>query len=1031
MPRAHLKKFSQRGYLAGLGLAVILPALAAADVNDELATRGEDAMNKGRYDQAISLFEKIVTKSPTYVNIQSVKFDLAWCYYQRGLYDKALPLLTDLSGDRAPSKDIKEQSAFLTGECYTRLGASQTAKEQEKDRKKNLAKAIDLQTDFMKNYPASLNYAYALYGRAFAYYLANELDKAKADLDAVIARFGKSPIGVGAWYLMASLYSQQGLELIKAGKRDEAKATLDKARKVFDQLAKSDDNLALANDSNFSLAETWFDAEQYSDAIQYYRNVRPKDAVMKDLNARHEDLMSKIASEMAAKRDVKSLRNELNRVQGQYAAVQESPDPVINAYFRIADAYFRMKRYDEAIVICRHLLKFAKEKQYEQASFLIINGFIARKEVDLAAQAFEEFKAQAGADAPIAERTALSIGQLYFFQGNITTALQYFAESVDSFPNAKSIEDALYMKAACEFNLSQSDNLNESIEMYMDKFPKGHFMPNLLYFKAMNLAGANQWDDALGAIEELLVKFPKGTESFEAVDEAVYQKGVFLTQLKRSKEAIALYENFINNYKDSRLRPFALYQMSVAYNDAGELGKAVSVLEQLARDYPKTDIAPQALFRIGVMYYEKNEFETMSRAFERVTLEYPQNALNADAFFFMGWVGKEKLSNYDDAIEYLWQSLELTPHHERAPEIMFLIAQSCNEKAQRMGQPTVLPDEQRAVYKQSLLDSADACEALLVNYPASEQALSAIPGMADAIYSLARSRMMTDDEAAQYFAKAIARHKDDAGLQAQLMFSQGMFLMKNGEKDKALAAFKQALATAADVRLSSQMLLDYADASKEAASSLKDAEKASALQDAEAIYQRVLTDFASDPYAVAPATYGIADIQFLGGKEAAAEQAFKSVLTNFPWFEKGRQGKVKIAKIAELKQDYASAERMYTEVATQERSPEARVGAMLGVIRCQLFLAEQLEQQGNKAQALEKFTAADGSASRIIIMYEAYPEFIAEALYHKGRIYEMQKNNDLARQQYERLTKDFKQYSWAKLAEERLKTLPPAAPAQK
>ncbi len=122
-----------KGHVFLLMLAAVLPAFA--DMND-LAMRGEEAMNKGRYDRAISIFEKIVKTGQTYENIQSIKFDLAWCYYQRGHYAKAIPMLVELAGDRAPSEDMKEQSAFLLAECHTRLGASQIGKEQEKERKK-------------------------------------------------------------------------------------------------------------------------------------------------------------------------------------------------------------------------------------------------------------------------------------------------------------------------------------------------------------------------------------------------------------------------------------------------------------------------------------------------------------------------------------------------------------------------------------------------------------------------------------------------------------------------------------------------------------------------------------------------------------------------------------------------------------------------------------------------------------------------------------------------------------------------------
>lgn len=1004
----------QKPLLSCLLLAA-LPALA--DMN-EMAMRGEEAMKAGKYDQAISILEKITQTGQTYENILSVKFDLAWCYYQRGKYNQALPLLRDLSGDRAPSKDMKEQAAFLTAECHTRLGATLTGKENEKARRQNLDKAVELQTSYIREYPKSVNAPYALYGRAFAYYLQDDLDKAEQDLKDLLARYGNTSVGTVGQFLLASVYSQQGLRAIKDKKQAEAQPFLDKARKIFDELAKSNVNLALANDSNYSLADTWMQAEQYTEAMSYFRNVRTKNDVLKDLKARQDKLMSALAAEIARGGDTKAINNELGRVQGQYASVQDSPDLMITAYFRIAEIFFKLKRYDESNIIARHIMKFTKgTPQYQQAFFMVINGFIAQKNADAAASEYEDFKAMAGADVPAAERTALSIGQLYFVNNNIATALQYFIESVEAFPNGKGAEDAIYMKAACEFNLNMPESLSESIEMYMEKFPKGQFTPNLLYFKAVNLAGISQWNEALKTIDELLSLYPKGSESFEAIDEAFYQKGIYLTQLKKHKEAIQLFEDFQKRFKESRLMPFALYQMSVAYYDSGQIDKSVAILEKIARDFPKLDIAPQALFRIGVMYYEKNEFERMVQAFERVPSEFPNSPLATDACFFIGWVSKEKLNDFETAIRYLWQALESAPHHERAPEILFLIAQANSEKAQRMGQPTVLPDEQRAVYKQSLLDSADACEALLKNYPLSEQSISAIPGIADAIYSLLRFRMMTAGEAADYFASAVARHKDSPGLQAQLLFSQGMFLMKNAEKDKALAVFKQALATDPDVRLSAQMLLDYADASKEA----------SALPEAKAIYDRVMAEYSTDPYAVAPATYGLADILFLEGKDAEAEQEFMKVLKEFPWFEKGKQGKVKLAQIRERRKDYEAAERMYVEVASQERAPEARIGATLGVIRCQLVLAEQYEKQGKKAQALEKFTAADGSASKIIIMFEAYPAFVSEALWHKGRIFEMQKNFDKAREQYDRLVKDYAQYPWAKQAAERLKALPPPA----
>jgi len=61
--------------------------------------------------------------------------------------------------------------------------------------------------------------------------------------------------------------------------------------------------------------------------------------------------------------------------------------------------------------------------------------------------------------------------------------------------------------------------------------------------------------------------------------------------------------------------------------------------------------------------------------------------------------------------------------------------------------------------------------------------------------------------------------------------------LKQSEAYRAFLAAKPALATDPDVRLSAQMLLDYADASKEA----------SALPEAKAIYARGLAEYSTDP----------------------------------------------------------------------------------------------------------------------------------------------------------------------------------------
>ena len=331
----------------------------------------------------------------------------------------------------------------------------------------------------------------------------------------------------------------------------------------------------------------------------------------------------------------------------------------------------------------------------------------------------------------------------------------------------------------------------------------------------------------------------------------------------------------------------------------------------------------------------------------------------------------------------------------------------------------VLPEEKRALFRATLYDAAYAFEDLLANYPDSEQAQEAIPGMAKAIFDLVNYKQVTEDVGGQFFVKAIARHKDNATLAAQLSFGYGNFLMLNKQTDKALKAFKQAFATQTDVRLSPTMLASYAEALKEA----------NAPAEAETIYNKIIADFPNDPRALAPAWYGLADIKFRQNDFVAAKPAFEKVLKDFPWYEPGKQGKVKLAQIFEKNKDYAKAEAMFTDVWKQEKG-EARIGAMLGVSRCQLA---QVQSANKPANWKELIRVCSENLTKIIVLYEAYPDYCAEAYFLQGQACELISDTAKAKEMYYKITTDYKNYPAAKPAAERLQALggytPPAVAA--
>ena len=985
-------------------------AAALSATFNELAQMGDDAMKDGKYDMAIKHFEKIVAKGKTYENLLSIKFDLAWAYYLTGAFAKAIPLFDSLSGIRAPSESVRKQSLFLLAECHARLAGTQP--EGDSSRKKNLKNALKLHTKFQKAYPKNPNIPQSLYGRAYAYYLDRQLDNAEADLKSVINRFPANPTARDAMYLLGSVYSEHALDEIKQGNKKESKENIDKARDIFSKLSKAEgSNLAIANDSMFSLAETWFSAKLYLEAIRYYQQVRSKAEVLRNIKTIEINVRKKLAEAYGKKKETSLIRVEADKLRAQQNTVIESPDLMISSYFRIADGYYRIQRYDEVRAVCRHLLQFTQNKKQQQANFLIINSYLEEKNAQAADREFQGFQETFGRNVPMADTAGVAIGQLYVIDGDIENALLQFTKSVDEYPEGKMLEDAIYMKFSTQYMLEKYQGSKETISSYLKKYPDGKYVANALYYKAMCHASTGEWDEALKTISEVIERFPQATENFVEVDEAFFQKGWILSQMEKWSDAVENFETFLERFKESRLRPEAMYHLGVALNKADQFDKAKAVMESISKEYPDHYIAPLALYQVAVMYFEKEDFPHMAVAIEKLIQAYPEDRIVIDGYFWLGWISK-KDTDYDKAIENFKKCLEFDPKNERAPECMLSIAQSYNEKAKAMGLPTVLPDEKRAVYRSLLLKAARAFEVLMSNYPDSDQTLSSVPGIAGDIFDLVRFRQMTEADAVDYFKKAETRHKDDPGVRAQLLFSMGSFLMKNNDKEKALAAFKKSLATDPDVRLSPVMLSEYAEA-------LKDADS---LEQAENIYDKIIVDYADDPRALAPAWFGLADIKYRENNFEAAKELFEKVLKEFPWYEQGKQGRVKLATILERNKNYTEAEKMFEEVWKQEKG-EARLGAMLGVSRCQLAQARIAKKAGRTAAWRENIKVADENLTKIIVLFEAYPEYVSEALWIKGQAYELLGDKQKARETYSRLVLKYKKYKWVKLAKERLNEL--------
>lgn len=1004
---------------AGLLFAASARAQSPAD---ELAKAGEAAMAKGNYPEAIRNYEKLTTKYQSYEHTLEVKFDLAWAYYLTKAYTNALPLFEELSGPRAPSAEIREQSKYLTAESHAHVAG--TLPLEDAARKKHLTEAIERHTKFQVDNMQSPMYVPSLYGRAYAYYLDAQYDKAEADLNVILKTYASHPIAKDAPYLLANVFSQQGLALRKAGKKEEAQTFIEKARALFERLAadNANANLALSNDSVFSLAETWFNAQQFTDAIRYFRQVRDKADVLQNLKFRQERLQEQLAREIGTQQDTTLTKRELDKTKSQISAVREAPELTISAYFRIAQCFFNMNRRDEARLVCRHLLDFTEGEQRQQAYMLVIKSLIQDKKRDEAAAEFETFQQMFGVEAPIAEEVSLGLGQLFLVQGDPTNALLYFKKSMEEYPEGRAAEDSLFMKFTAEYVLGQYTNTIANANLYTNKFPKGARLANALYYKAMAQAMQNDWSNALAGITDVMKRFPDPAEGLVGADEMAFQKGWILAQAGKADEAIAQLKAFLEKHKDSKLAPQARYQLAQAQNTKGQLDEAGATLRSIAKDFPHHELGTMSLLQIAVFYFQKEDVPNAKKAFQDVIQAFPSHPVASESYYFLGWIAKNKDNQPDAAVSNYLQCIAVMPaNNAHAADCTLQIAGIYKEKTDKMGAVSVMTDDKKAAHRGLLLEAAKTHERLLVDYPLAPEVLDAIPGLAEAVYTLVKTKQMTEADAGAYFEAAKARYADRAAIRAQICYSFGIFRLRHQQKDQALALFKEALSVDPDVRVSYKMLLSYAEALK----------AAKAFDEAAHVYNKIIGDNPDDPNAQAPAWFGLADIKYLQDDPMGAEELFEKVLGDYPWFEEGKQGKVKLATLKERDRNYKDAMKMYTEVC-KEKSAATRAAAMAGVARCALGLAEEGKAKSDPWQEMAQQAVA--AAEKIDIAYQAFPEAVAEALWVKGVASEMLDNKTAAKESFYRYATDFKNHPHGQEAAERLQKLggyTPPAPAKK
>jgi len=525
---------------------------------------GDAYYNKGNYSEALEYLEKYVSNAKA--SGREDKYELAYCYYMNGEYDKAIEIFLELTA----KPDILSQNVWLIlGDCYLKKGDVVRSKFA-------LNQASQLNFDPEIREEALFNYARLLYQTSYSPF--GEAIKALQDY---IELFPASDRIEEVYNMLISVYTQ-------TKNYKEALASLDKILNKDPRFEEACQRVAffrgleLFNNMELSASINMFDKslkyEKYNRQLKaraiywrgeaYYRLGQYEKAI-----ADYQEFMgipgSMLLDEYKLVRynlgyalfNLKDYAGALVHFKSfESSATNVRPDILIDARNRIADCYFIDKKYSEAIEYYNKVIEYGKM----DADYALYQKGFAQ-------------------------------GLMNNQKGKVET----LSKLITMYPSSKYIPGALFERGRAYIILNDNMRGEADFNLIISSYPSSLFAP-----RAIVQLGLLYFDT--GDYQKAITQFKKVIENYSSTPEARYAlnglKNVYVEM--NDVESYFAYVKSLKGYADVSLaeRDSLLYMSGERLYMTGDCNKATEVFNNYLKEFSNGSFRINALFYLAECY---------------------------------------------------------------------------------------------------------------------------------------------------------------------------------------------------------------------------------------------------------------------------------------------------------------------------------------------------------------------------------------------------------------------------------------------
>lgn len=599
---------------------------------------------------------------------------------------------------------------------------------------------------------------------------------------------------------------------------------------------------------------------------------------------------------------------------------------VEQAYYEWSVSAFEASLYEESIEVLLDLVRSdVKLKEPGKVFTMLGQAYFANAEYTRAIQAFNE--AEKVADiAPSLKRQARFQKAWILYRNQAYEQAQPIFEAVYAEAATSDIgEEALFWSADSYYKMKQFSSAAKRFKLYADNYPKSEMAGAALYSLGWSYFQMGQYDKAVGPLHDFLTNYKAPEIALFPYDtDTQLRIGDAYYALGNYREAIASYQKAIGAEPGG---DYAMFQIANSYYRAGRTFEAVSNFRKTLRIYPFSKLREQAQYNIAYIYLNTNNYSQAVEEFQTVINKYPKTDWAARSQYNIG-------DAYYNAGEY---------------------------------------DRAIAAYQE-----------VLKNYPKSSYIIEAINGIQYAQLSAGKA------DSSSVILEDFLSDNPTSSTADQLRYRQALNVFQTGNYERAIKEFRQYLRVTNSEKLMPEAYSNLGEAYRQLGQTDKaiDAYQtivnefpkndlaSSALTSlgtlnyARGEYQQSHANFEhlqeTAPRYRQEAYVGMGNASLAQQKTDQAKEEYEAALTANAGNEAAKVG---LGKVALAKNNYERAQEILAPVAEKSTT---EIGA-----EAQFYLADILRRQG-------KFNAAIEEYAKVKVLFEAFDEWVSEAMYNSA-----------------------------------------------